>query len=222
SICQPRVCGVLGFQHLEDQSSSFLLKLGFNIATKDEALWVQVLRSKYGMKERLPKSITRGKCSAVWRALAKMVEDYFEVSGTSTCEGFLMASIQASLLTNVEISWRGIRQNSSSLWYRHGIGDLLHVLRGCPTAKKISLYTDGAVKLNIGYATARGWRTVKMDNGSLGILDGLVFIQREGHKRVLIHTDNLEAVKALQDIHSTEANSALVKRIHMTVQTIEQ
>ncbi|MBA0826713.1 hypothetical protein Goarm_011538 [Gossypium armourianum] len=55
-----------------------------------------------------------------------------------------------------------------------------------------------------------------------GILDGLVFIQREGHKRVLIHTDNLEAVKALQDIHSTEANSALVKRIHMTLQTIEQ
>ncbi|MBA0854012.1 hypothetical protein Goshw_024923, partial [Gossypium schwendimanii] len=220
SICQPRVCGVLGFQHLEDQSSSFPLKLGFNIATKDEALWVQVLRSKYGMKERLPESITQGKCSAVWRALAKMVEDYFEVSGTSTCKGFLMASIQASLLTNVEISWRGIRQNSSSLSCRHGIGDLLRVLRDCPTAKKGVAYSQDGQWI-AGYNRYLGFCSV-FDVELWRILDRLVFIQREGHKRVLIHTDNLEAVKAVQDIHSTEANSALVKRIHMTLQTIEQ
>ncbi|MBA0763600.1 hypothetical protein Gotri_013027, partial [Gossypium trilobum] len=155
--------------HLEDQSSSFLLKLGFNIATKDEALWVQVLRSKYGMKERLPESITRGKCSAVWRAFAKT--------------------------------------NSSSLSCRHGIGDLFHVLRDCPTAKKGVAYSQDGQWI-VGYNRYLGFCLV-FDVELWGILDGLVFIQREGHKRVLIHTDNLEAVKALQDIHSTEANSAL-------------
>ncbi|MBA0667615.1 hypothetical protein Goklo_000677 [Gossypium klotzschianum] len=55
-----------------------------------------------------------------------------------------------------------------------------------------------------------------------GILDSLTLIQREGHKKVLIHTDNLKVVKGLQDIHLTELTPALVRRIHMILQTIEQ
>ncbi|MBA0737848.1 hypothetical protein Gogos_011287, partial [Gossypium gossypioides] len=50
----------------------------------------------------------------------------------------------------------------------------------------------------------------------------LDFTQREGRKKIFIHTDNLEIVKALQDIHLTELTSALVRRIHMILQTMEQ
>lgn len=72
SICQPRSCGGFGFRHLEDQNSTFLLKLRFNLVSKDDALWDQVLWANYRMKDKIPESITRGNCLAVWRALAKV------------------------------------------------------------------------------------------------------------------------------------------------------
>ncbi|KHG02494.1 hypothetical protein F383_02784 [Gossypium arboreum] len=40
SICQPKSCGGLGFHHLHYRNSSFLMKIGFNLVTKDNALWV--------------------------------------------------------------------------------------------------------------------------------------------------------------------------------------
>ncbi|MBA0662572.1 hypothetical protein Goklo_006668 [Gossypium klotzschianum] len=52
-------------------------------------------------------------------------------------------------------------------------------------------------------------------------LNNLTLIQRKEHKKVLINIDNLEAVKALQDIHMTELTSTLIRRIHMILQTIE-
>ncbi|MFQ6668955.1 hypothetical protein Gotur_034396, partial [Gossypium turneri] len=41
-------------------------------------------------------------------------------------------------------------------------------------------------------------------------------------KKVSIHIDNLEVVKAQQDIHTTKLTSALVRRIHMILKTMEQ
>ncbi|MBA0612411.1 hypothetical protein Godav_013012, partial [Gossypium davidsonii] len=55
-----------------------------------------------------------------------------------------------------------------------------------------------------------------------GILYDLTLIQREGHKKVLIDTNNLKAVEALQDVHLTKLTSVLIRRMHMTLQTIEQ
>lgn len=34
----------------------------------------------------------------------------------------------------------------------------------------------------------------------------------------MIHTDNLEVVKAIQDIHLTDSSSALLRRVHMSLQ----
>lgn len=48
------------------------MKLGFNKLIKHDALWVQVLRAKYGMKEQLPSSIYRSQCSHLWRSLSKV------------------------------------------------------------------------------------------------------------------------------------------------------
>lgn len=70
-LCQPRSQGVLGLIKLHDQNNSLMMKLGFNLVTKTDALWVRVLRLKYGMKEQLPNSITKSQCSHLWRALSK-------------------------------------------------------------------------------------------------------------------------------------------------------
>ncbi|MFQ6646101.1 hypothetical protein Gotur_019142 [Gossypium turneri] len=42
------------------------------------------------------------------------------------------------------------------------------------------------------------------------ILDGLTLIQRRGYNNVLIHTNSLEVVKALQDIYLVELSLALM------------
>ncbi|MBA0810537.1 hypothetical protein Gohar_002522 [Gossypium harknessii] len=60
------------------------------------------------------------------------------------------------------------------------------------TGNWIHLFTDGAVKLNAGWAAA----------------GGVAY--------------NLEVVKALQDIPMIELTSALVRRIHMILKTMEQ
>lgn len=48
-----------------------MMKIGYNLIFKTEALWVQVLRGKYGMKESMPESIMRSNCSYMWRAVAR-------------------------------------------------------------------------------------------------------------------------------------------------------
>ncbi|KAA3467965.1 LINE-1 reverse transcriptase isogeny [Gossypium australe] len=63
SICQPRARGGLGFRHLSDQNTSFLMKIEFSLASKSNALWVLVLRSKYGWEDHLPDSISKNHCS---------------------------------------------------------------------------------------------------------------------------------------------------------------
>lgn len=72
NICQPISRGDLGFCHLHDQNNSFLLKIGFNLITKDDALWVRILLSKYGWKEKIPSSISRSQCSHLWCSLSKV------------------------------------------------------------------------------------------------------------------------------------------------------
>ncbi|KAG8499648.1 hypothetical protein CXB51_006070 [Gossypium anomalum] len=72
SICQPWARGGLGFRHLNDQNSSFLIKIGFSLISKCEVLWVRVLRSKYGWKDQLLDSISRNQCSHLWRSLSKI------------------------------------------------------------------------------------------------------------------------------------------------------
>ncbi|KAA3474256.1 Retrovirus-related Pol polyprotein LINE-1 [Gossypium australe] len=56
-----RACGGLGFRHLQDQNNSFLMKIGFNLTSRKDALWSQ-----------LPDSIHRSNCSHLWRSLSKV------------------------------------------------------------------------------------------------------------------------------------------------------
>ncbi|KAA3477068.1 endonuclease/exonuclease/phosphatase family protein [Gossypium australe] len=63
SICQPKWCGGLGMRQLRDQNISFFLKLGYKVVSDEEALWVRVLRSKYGLNGSLPTSIAKARSS---------------------------------------------------------------------------------------------------------------------------------------------------------------
>ncbi|KAA3459207.1 reverse transcriptase [Gossypium australe] len=46
--------------------------IGFGLASKSSALWVRVLRAKYGWKVQIPDSINRSQCSHLRRSLAKV------------------------------------------------------------------------------------------------------------------------------------------------------
>ncbi|KAH1038645.1 hypothetical protein J1N35_040388 [Gossypium stocksii] len=59
SICQPKWCGGLGMRQLRDQNIVFLLNLGYKLVSDDEALWVRVIRTTYGMNEPLLVSIAK-------------------------------------------------------------------------------------------------------------------------------------------------------------------
>ncbi|KAA3465251.1 LINE-type retrotransposon LIb DNA [Gossypium australe] len=72
SICHPQSRGGLGFRHLNDQNMFFLMKIGFGLVLKSSALWVRVLRAKYGWNEQIPDSINRSQCSHLWKSLAKI------------------------------------------------------------------------------------------------------------------------------------------------------
>ncbi|KAG8485688.1 hypothetical protein CXB51_019010 [Gossypium anomalum] len=60
SVCQPKAHGGLGLRHLEDHNTSFMMKMGFNIVSNTNALWVRVLRTKYGISSGLPRIYREG------------------------------------------------------------------------------------------------------------------------------------------------------------------
>lgn len=60
-ICQPKWCGGLGMRQLHYQNISFPLKLGYKVVVDDEALWVRILRSKYGLNGILLNRIAHDK-----------------------------------------------------------------------------------------------------------------------------------------------------------------
>ncbi|MBA0819641.1 hypothetical protein Gohar_021307, partial [Gossypium harknessii] len=46
-----------------------------------------------------------------------------------------------------------------------------------------------------------------------GILDGLLIIQKQGHDRVFIQSDNLEVMRAIYDSKTVGSNYSLIRRI---------
>ncbi|XP_016743202.1 uncharacterized protein [Gossypium hirsutum] len=72
SVCQPKSYGGLGLKQLKDHNTSFMMKMGFDIISNINALWVWVLRSKYGIPSGLPENVSRGRCSFLWKSIAKV------------------------------------------------------------------------------------------------------------------------------------------------------
>ncbi|MBA0816313.1 hypothetical protein Gohar_000991 [Gossypium harknessii] len=63
----------------------------------------------------------------------------------------------------------------------------------------IQLYTDGSVKMDVG----------------------ITAVGEKGYQKVMIHADHLEVGKAIQDVHLAYSSSALLRRIHMSLQVIQ-
>ncbi|MBA0749067.1 hypothetical protein Gogos_003029, partial [Gossypium gossypioides] len=59
------------------------------------------------------------------------------------------------------------------------------------------------------------WINLYIDGAELyGIFDSLKLIQDRRYAGVMIQTDNLEAIKAIQESSLTNSSSTLIRRIH--------
>jgi hypothetical protein len=52
-ISSPLQCGGLGVQQTRSMNQAFLMKVGWKLTTKKDALWVKVIRSKYNCGDDL-------------------------------------------------------------------------------------------------------------------------------------------------------------------------
>ncbi|GMI93153.1 hypothetical protein HRI_002984600 [Hibiscus trionum] len=74
-VCKPTTKGGLGIRQVFAQNKTFLMKVAFNLVTRPDCLWVQVLRSKYKWPQDLPNSIYQHGSSRLWQGLGKIWEE---------------------------------------------------------------------------------------------------------------------------------------------------
>ncbi|KAH1055847.1 hypothetical protein J1N35_033912 [Gossypium stocksii] len=305
-ICQSKINGGLSLRRLEDQNKAFMMKIGYNLITKTEALWVQVLRSKYGMRGNMPTSITRSNCSYMWRVVAKvwpllcsnmiwsigngrtvlcwediwvpnkgplklyalnnntinsditvsnmvlpngdwnlnlfrlwLPEDVVRcilsilphsahfgpdlLSWAKTTSGVF--SVKSTYYMLKEESWHP--KEKAGACFGKGQGrNMLSILFGM----YVTLNSDGTANSMSGFSAAGGViRNSKGDwilgyNWFLGdcsaataelwgLLDGLLILQKQGHDKAIIRSDDLENVISINDSKSGVPNNSLIKRI---------
>lgn len=70
-ICKPKDNGGLGIRRAKDQNLALLTKLGWKVATNEDALWVKLLRFKYLGSHSLFSWPSRIPASHTWRAIVK-------------------------------------------------------------------------------------------------------------------------------------------------------
>ncbi|MBA0777381.1 hypothetical protein Gotri_005401, partial [Gossypium trilobum] len=211
-LCEEIECMVCQFVNGSSSSGRkvALVSLGggSKLMTDSKALWVQVLRVKYGVTKKLPKTLSRRRCSFLWRALKKvpsmgplinMIPGYSNLNlECILSDKFLDYEISSYFRVYPGVTMILLRSHS---WARHfvsygkGLTSLNQFLTSCTnwTGFKVYLNTDGSVKYENGSAAARGIAEL------WGILDGLGILMDRGYDHVLIQNDNLEAIKAIQD-----------------------
>ncbi|MBA0750815.1 hypothetical protein Gogos_002200, partial [Gossypium gossypioides] len=183
SICQPKWCGGLGLKRLRDQNISFLLKLGFNIVSNKDVLWVRVLRSKYHLKEGLPDYIAQNRSSFLWRSLSKvwpllrenlfwsvwLSDDVIQlIKGIPPPNPFTGPDKISWLLSNVERVRRGLTVDPSSTICGFHSEDILHILRDCDVAKDVwNQVIPGNCLSNFFSNNSQGWLLGNLQNNSM-------------------------------------------------------
>lgn len=69
-VCLPKNRGGLGLKNLSRMNTALLMKIGWNIITKPQSLWIRVLRSKYGLDQYgIPTNLNFKNGSYLWRAV---------------------------------------------------------------------------------------------------------------------------------------------------------
>lgn len=114
----------------------------------------------------------------------------------------------------------------------HGYSHISHA-----DSNWVSLKSNGSVRLDEGFTAARGFvcdhhggwiidycrylgncTVVEAELG--GILDGLNLLLDRSFEKVIIQTDSLEAVNAIQEGSSGISNCTLVRKVHFTLTTL--
>ncbi|MBA0640623.1 hypothetical protein Goklo_023537, partial [Gossypium klotzschianum] len=84
----------------------------------------------------------------------------------------------------------------------------------------IILYIEGVVKSDVGFNHYLGDCSV-FEAELWGVIDGLILLERQGFNKVLINTNNLEVVNALQDRQLADSSSILLRKINRILKTID-
>ncbi|MBA0659328.1 hypothetical protein Goklo_011475 [Gossypium klotzschianum] len=222
SVCQPKTRGGLEFLQLKDQNTSFLLKLGFNILSSSETLWVCVLRAKYGIKDDIPLNIVRSNCSFLWRALSKvwplLRENIFWLVGDGNSIKCwrdnwipeidpLINLIPAS--ANIATGCRGVQKRLS----KFSTVGIINALQLAREALLLDLPRERR------WQKQKDWGNVRFFEAKLwGILDGVALAQGRQHDRVLVQKDNMEVMGTIKESLSKGSNYALIRCILQLLQ----
>ncbi|KAA3473449.1 Non-LTR retroelement reverse transcriptase [Gossypium australe] len=152
TICQPRARGGLGLRQLNDQNSSFFMKIGFSLGmgpmfAAGKILGFQVPEEVINrITSNPPPHPNSGADIVIW---ARLATGFFSVRNAywSLKENTWHPHEEywkipwkypgPQLLTNSECGRRGICHSSSCHICGHGFEDLEHVLRDCPAAKEV-------------------------------------------------------------------------------------
>lgn len=72
-ICKPKEHDELGFQNMKELNQGYILKLGSNLINDADAIWVCILRNKYGCgSHTLPSMNHRNVTSHTWKAITSL------------------------------------------------------------------------------------------------------------------------------------------------------
>ncbi|KAL4348482.1 hypothetical protein GQ457_17G005590 [Hibiscus cannabinus] len=76
TLQKPLADGGLGFKDVYQQNRAFLMKIGFQMVTMTECLWVRVMRAKYKVEGTVPFTLNRTRGSRLWTGLCSIWEDF--------------------------------------------------------------------------------------------------------------------------------------------------
>ncbi|MBA0668711.1 hypothetical protein Goklo_001598, partial [Gossypium klotzschianum] len=148
---------------------------------------------------------------ASWSAKDDKWKCAWKLPGLQRVYFFLWTILKQSLLSNVERVKRGIAVDLSCPLCSHTLEDgAVQLQSGNAAAEEI--VWDETGDWVFGYNRYLGKYSI-FDAKLWGILEGLKLIQRGGYDKVIIQSDSLEVVKAIQRSFFNSLNSALIRRI---------
>ncbi|XP_048319507.2 uncharacterized protein LOC125418867 [Ziziphus jujuba] len=71
-VCQSKFNGGLGIKHLWNFNKALIAKIGWCLATDDQALWVQALKAKYFPHSSFMKCKKKNHCSWLWSGVLRL------------------------------------------------------------------------------------------------------------------------------------------------------
>ncbi|XP_061375671.1 uncharacterized protein LOC133317799 [Gastrolobium bilobum] len=80
-VCRPKKDGGLGFRDQKLINRAYSMKLGFDILSNRDSLWVKVLQNKYKVEESFMPTLRKSNCASnTWRGIQKVWDQVLEGS----------------------------------------------------------------------------------------------------------------------------------------------